>query len=1141
MKKEVINEVEKKKKKRRRFVILFFILLVLLLLGLFGCKACKDNKNSYLVNSIPKLNNEGYWTNNKNEKLTDHKNEKNLVNSYEYYKNIDPSYKDKSLEEFVNDYQSNNLAKVFKVEFIDLGKNYDSREYKFLNRLVFPLDPKREGYNFKGWKLLDDNASKDIIFTNKNNLLVDADFKFESVYENAINPNIKDYYKVEFIVDNKTYKEFEVKKNSKIDSFDAPSKSNYLFLGWYDQYDNKFEFSTGINQDLTIKAKYFSLNSYNNSIKKHEVNYLDEDGNIYQTIEVENFGKAVNIPGKTKVGYHFVRWLEEDSLLPFDFDTQIVKPTNLKPEYEINKYTVQFAGAGINNLPDSFIDVPHGTTLVEPDVSAMSKVGYHFMNKYLDQHGNEFVFGTTQVTENLVLTPVFKINKYTITFKANPDFDNIPDEITGVEHGSKVSKPAGYNLQCNVDGYELDGLYYTDSNGVEQEFKFNDTVVESDIEITIKKKIKRHRVTIEDHLGNQVSSAEYDHFTELTLPKFTTDYVYEYFYNGANSSEHYNEDKDANNFKYEVTKNITLKPKAHKKHIKFSLTDNDINVLQGGTLIPTKTIYVVTGKPITLPTAKKDNYYRLKPIVWQYKDNGGVYHDYSEATYSSNFDTTLYLKNEADVFDDVFLFEEHTGYIEITGLNNKYKNIEDFNLNIPSSINDVNVTRIKGLNNLTKIKDVTLPDTVTMIKADCFDGSSLQTINLDTSKVETIEVRAFHNCAKLKSIKLPAECTSIGEQAFRSCVEVTSIDLSLSQLETIPTHAFNNCKKVTEIKLPNTLKKIDNQAFRNSASLLNLDISNTQVEEIGEYGFSLCANLKTLKLPTTIKKIKLESFYNCPNLEELNIETTNVEEIGNRVFMNCAKLQSIKLPATCKQLGDEAFRGCVNATSIDLSLTQLETIPGHCFHNCKKASEIKLPNTLKYIKDFAFNNSVELLNLDLSSSQVEEIGEKAFEYCPKIQTISLPNTVKTIKNRAFANCGALTALNLNTTNIEEIGEEAFINCNNLTEIKLPATFNKIGKGAFGNCKSVTTIDLSLTTLTEIPENCFTTCLELTTLKLPGTIETLKNKAFDNLVKLTRIDFDGTVADFNRIIKHPDWYYHAPLDPVVYCTDGTINL
>ncbi|MGP1414275.1 MAG: leucine-rich repeat protein [Candidatus Onthovivens sp.] len=1302
------NKKVKNNKRKITIIISFIIMLIIILLGLFGCKRCNDNKNKKILNSLPKIDNKGYWIDKDDNKLTDNKSNYNNINAYEYYKEKDKSY-NKSVSEFIKDYNSKNLKK-FKVEFFNKDDSlYDSKEYNFLDNLKFPQDPILVGIRFKGWKLLNNDINKDILFTSNNKIIVDDNFKFKAIYIQGELP-YKETYKVEFIVDKKTYKEFEVKKGNIIKEFEAPKKDGYLFLGWYDQYDNKFDFNSSINQDLTIKAKYFSLNSYNNSVKKHDVNYLDEDGNIYQTIEVENFGKAHNIIGKAKVGYHFVRWLDNESLLPFDFDTQIIKPTTLKPEYEINKYLVQFSGADINNLPDSFIDVPHGTILVEPDVSAMNKVGYHFMNKYLDQHSNEFIFGTTQVTENLtltpvfeinrytvsfdttqginnlpsditniahgstiaepthamsktgyhfinkyldqdgnefkfgvtpvtkdltltpvfeinrytvsydntqginnlpsditniahgstilepthtmskvgyhfmnkyldqhgdefifgttqvnenlVLTPVFEINKYKITFKANPDFDNIPDEITGVEHGSKVSKPAGYNLQCNVDGYELDGLYYTDSNGVEQEFKFNDTVVESDIEITIKKKIKRHRVTIEDHLGNQVSSAEYDHFTELTLPKFTTDYVYEYFYNGANSSEHYNEDKDANNFKYEVTKNITLKPKAHKKHIKFSLTDNDINVLQGGTLIPTKTIYVVTGKPITLPTAKKDNYYRLKPIVWQYKDNGGVYHDYSEATYSSNFDRTLFLKDEDSIFSDIFLIAESSNKIDIIGLNNKYKSEPNFDLNIPEQINDKNVVSVNKLNNLTNIKDVVLPSTVKTIKEGCFRNNSMKSINLKSSNVESIHYAAFDGCRNLEKIELPATCNSLGGLAFRYCNNATIIDLSLLSIEKIGPQCFSECYKVTEIKLPNTIKSIEYGAFSKCHELTKIDLSSTQIEKIATYGFSECKKATEIKLPNSLKHLEGYAFSECSEVTSLNLEDTQVEDIGYACFHNCKKIPYIKLPNTCKSIGKVAFRYCESTTYIDLSATSLDTISEYCFGKCIKAENILFPNTIKKIDNGAFTECNMVKKLDFSSSILESVGIHSFNNCYMMNELKFPNTLKHLGNAAFDNCKVLTNLNLEDTQVEDIGYACFYGCEKLPYIKLPNTCKTLGKKAFDSCREATYIDLSLTNIEDIADYAFNDCKKITNLKLPNNVKTIGRSSFYNCSKLkeltiplsltsidsyaftasselTKIIYKGDKIQFNNINKAPNWYQHInTINPIIEFNDGS---
>ena len=277
----------KDKRNRNKFIlfILFIITIILLILSLIGCKKYHSYKDRQLLLSLPRLNNEGYWIDKDNNKLTDKLSTYKDINIYDYYKIYDSQY-NKSYNNFYNEFNHNNLDYTYKVEFYNFDYSlYDSKDYKLLNKLVFPKNPNKEGYIFKGWKLKDNPLNKDLLFTDKNILLVDDNLKFESIFIKSI-PPYNEYVKVEFYVDDKIFHQSIIKNGGKINEIEAPNKENYKFLGWYDEFDNKFNFNSNLTRDLKLKAKYFNLTSYNNSVKKHNVNYLDEDGNIYQTIEV---------------------------------------------------------------------------------------------------------------------------------------------------------------------------------------------------------------------------------------------------------------------------------------------------------------------------------------------------------------------------------------------------------------------------------------------------------------------------------------------------------------------------------------------------------------------------------------------------------------------------------------------------------------------------------------------------------------------------------------------------------------------------------------------------------------------------------------------------------------------------------------
>lgn len=120
-------------------------------------------------------------------------------------------------------------------------------------------------------------------------------------------------------------------------------------------------------------------------------------------------------------------------------------------------------------------------------------------------------------------------------------------------------------------------------------------------------------------------------------------------------------------------------------------------------------------------------------------------------------------------------------------------------LNIPSDVKGKKIKRI-GTSSLkmSKIKSVTIPDTVEKIDdyAFAFSGN-IESVNIPDS-VKTIGTSAFAGCAKLKSVKLSKNLTSIGMYSF-DATAVEKINIP-KQVKEIKEYAFAECNKLKEIK-----------------------------------------------------------------------------------------------------------------------------------------------------------------------------------------------------------------------------------------------------------------------------------------------------------------------------------------------------
>ena len=245
-----------------------------------------------------------------------------------------------------------------------------------------------------------------------------------------------------------------------------------------------------------------------------------------------------------------------------------------------------------------------------------------------------------------------------------------------------------------------------------------------------------------------------------------------------------------------------------------------------------------------------------------------------------------------------------------------------------------------------------------------------------------------YNNSKVKKIVIEKGVTSVGDYAFRSCNNLTSIMISNS-VTSIGNSAFFYCTSLTSVTIPDNVTSIENYAFAYTG-LKSITIPDS-VTNIGNYAFAGCKDLTSITIPDSVTSIGNSAFYNCSSLTSITIPDS-VTSIGTATFSGCKNLTSITIPDSVTSIGNSAFVGCKNLTSITIP-DSVTSIGESVFSDCESLKTISL-SCKSSLKKSDFGEQADLVSYashtlkktEAKAATYAENGNKAYwtcEHCGK--------------------------------------------------------------------------------------------------------------------------------------------------------------
>lgn len=426
----------------------------------------------------------------------------------------------------------------------------------------------------------------------------------------------------------------------------------------------------------------------------------------------------------------------------------------------------------------------------------------------------------------------------------------------------------------------------------------------------------------------------------------------------------------------------------------------------------------------------------------------------------------------------------------------------------------------------------------------CKVGSFMNCNNLtsvDLGSIQKLGDRAFYGCTSLKKSTLPETITNLGWECFDGTTMVISmatvppvIDKSEDVTSSIPMgeYVMVNVPKesLSSYKSANYWKDMAKRIFP-IGTKFDYDVTTvaqpSTSDLLNKVGKNNSNSVVSLKVKGSINSYDIMVIRNkMDNLHYLDLSDANVVEnsyeyytgcstkndtIGRNAFRDLSKLITVSLPNSVKVIESGALYNCTKLKSVVLpeklsSIKDDWSWDGGTFGNCSSLTDVKF-KACNYIGGRAFSSCNALYHITLPSD-LKTIGQYAFENCSNLHSVDFPPLLERIGTYAFQNC-ALDSISL--PGLTSIDEYAFQNCSNLKEVKVPSTLVSVGDKAFEGCTQLNDVFTYTILPVKINQNTFCT-YETATLHVPV-------QSYDNYYWDTEWSQFHAFEDFNEPYKY----------------------
>ena len=259
-------------------------------------------------------------------------------------------------------------------------------------------------------------------------------------------------------------------------------------------------------------------------------------------------------------------------------------------------------------------------------------------------------------------------------------------------------------------------------------------------------------------------------------------------------------------------------------------------------------------------------------------------------------------------------------------------------------------------------EDVIIPDKlggipITVIGENAFSETKIKSITIPDT-VNSVSSSAFADCPNLTTIKLPRNSISVGKNAFRNCKALTDVFV-----EWVEDSAFEGCTNLKTVTIPNAAtskyRTFGSCAFKDCTSLQEVTIDDSAVSlNVGAYAFEGCISLKKVNISETNLTLEKSAFSGCCQLSDFTFKGTVTSKVD--AFKNCTSFTSMIFEKDAT-LANGSFRGCTSLKDITFNgnaVYSFSSSADSVFEGCSSLNKVTF-NEQKADIVFDKNESIE--------------------------------------------------------------------------------------------------------------------------------------------------------------------------------------